>query len=365
MMPNWQSFIFVAVFLFTFLSYYTGLWYFRGAILIIGTVCLSWLVLYSTPRSIYSLTLLFVLLGLFSLISSLHNGGVSVVVLLIMVSQLSIAYCALKFDGVAHVFVVSYYSFLAFTVFLVGAYGFGAEEFDRIFDAVGRNGYSAILFALMIGYCITQFYNSQIVSVTPILITFLVMFPLYGRSSIFAAGLVLVAVVYRRFRHRIYIGYIVTPVLFAISSRYFNLDDIFVYTNFRSGVDSERWDVINEWLEVVKPMDLLTGVNLSALNTVNGLDGNPHNAFLRLQSFFGAAVVAIFMLLFVTLYYLVLDRMYFFLVIFISIIFKCFFDIIFFIGDLDFLLYPVLFYVFFRKLFSERMCRQNLLRCMK
>jgi len=285
----------------------------------------------------------------------MHNGGISLVVLLVMISQLSIAYSLLRFDAAANVVVATYYAFLAFTVFLVVVFGFGAEEFDVILQGVGRNGYSAILFALMIGYCILQVLNSRIIAITPILITFLAMISLYGRSSIFATGIVLLAAVHRRLGSWTYIGYIVAPVVIVLSVQYFDFNEIFEYTNFRSGVESERWDVISEWLGALKPLDLLVGVNLSTLNTVNDLDGNPHNAFIRLQSFFGAAVFAVFILLFGSLYFLVVDQMYFFLVIFLAIIVKCFFDTIYLIGDLDFLLYPVLFYIAFRRFISDRM----------
>jgi hypothetical protein len=362
---HWQNLVFIVLFSSIFLSYYTGLWHFRAVTLIIGIVCLSWLALHSAARSTYAYISFFALLGLFASISALHNGGISLVVLLIMISQLSIAYCSLKFDAVADVLLAFYYLFLIFTVFLVGAYGFGAAEFDAVFHGVGRNGYSAILFALMIGYCILQTFRVRLIAVTPIVITFFSMLPLYGRSSILATGLVLIAVVHRRLGNRAYIGYIVAAVLIASTARYFGLDEILEYTNFRSGVDSERWGVISEWSISLKSVDLLMGVNLSALNTVINLDGNPHNAFLRLQSFFGAAVVAIFVLIFSSFYYLVMDRMYFFLAIFISIIVKCFFDTIFLIGDLDFLLYPVLFFVLFRNLFFDRIFRHSQLRSAK
>jgi len=240
---------------------------------------------------------------------------------------------------------------------MIMLFDYGKEDFNNFFSGVSRNGYSAILFALMIGYCIRQVATGKAISIFLILLTFLVMFPLYGRTSILATGMVLLGSIFRKVGHRFYIYYLLLPILIGIGLQVFDLTDltdIVDMTNFRSGVDSERWAVIEEWLDGLGPLSLLTGVDLSTLDKVNELDGNPHNAFIRLQSIFGAGILVLIGVLVASFWYLVLDSKYFLLLLFVTIIFKSFFDIIFFVGDLDFLLYPVLFYVFFRRYFSDR-----------
>ena len=332
-----------------FLSYYYGTSYSRAASLVFGFACLFGLRIQNKVVMKYVLITIIAPLLIFALINVQHSEGVSVVVVSVLLAQLAISFYLIENIKIAFVVDYFFYFFLAFTIFSVVVLGYGPEEFDVFFSGVGRNGYSAILFALSVGYCVRRVLSSREISILLIALTTAVMVPLYGRSSLMASAILMVAVLVRRFRFQsLYFGL----ALLLPASLELDLTNVFdsitTMTNLKSGLESERWDVINEWLAKMSYGDFFIGYDLNKLETVKMLDGNPHNFFLRLHSFFGVSVFVLIFILMYSVFCLFKDRRFFLLCVFASIFIKIFFDIIFFIGDQDFLLYPVLFYPIFR-----------------
>lgn len=350
--PNAYKFLFLISIVSVFLTYYFSNSLFRIVSILFGVLCF-WCYIKRGLRG--ASTAFFAIVSpllFFSLFNIINTLGISAVAFFILIFQFAIA---LYFVGnargsslVSFIYVI----FLFLTIYNIVFNDYGPLEFDSFFSGVGRNGYSALLFSFLVGYCVERVLNEKPVSIILVALGFFVMIPLYGRSSIIAAGIVLLGSILKgagRFGYFCLIIFIV--VIFWGGDQISNYSNIMDATNFRSGTDSERWDVFSEWVVSLDVANILIGADLTKLSTVVALDGNPHNSFIRLHSFFGISLIILIAVLLVSMALMTYDKQFFLICIFFAIVFKCFFDIIYFVGDQDFLLYPILFYAFFRSHF--------------
>lgn len=353
--PNSYKFLFSISIASVFLTYYLSNSLFRIVSILFGCLCFWYCIKRGSRAASTALFAIVSPLLLFSLLNIINTSGISAVAFFVLIFQFAIAwYFVWNARGSSLVSFV-YVIFLLFTIYNIVLNDYGPLEFDSFFSGIGRNGYSALLFSFLVGYCVERVLNEKPVSIILVALGFFVMIPLYGRSSIIAAGIVLFGSILKgagRFSYFYLIIFIV--VIFWGGDQISNYSNILDATNFRSGTDSERWDVFNEWVVSLDVANILIGTDLTKLSTVVALDGNPHNSFIRLHSFFGISLIVLIALLLMSMALMTYDKQFFLICIFLAIVFKCFFDIIYFIGDQDFLLYPVLFYVFFRSHFLKK-----------
>ena len=330
--------------IFTFLGYYYSEYYFRIPIILFGIYLLINSRDYIFNKAVFNLVIIAIP---FSIINFIDTDGKSLFLLLILVSHLYIS-GFIFFNSPAKIVIIqSYYIFLSLTLILVFLFDYGPEEFNSFFLGVSRNGYSAFLFSLYMAYCLIKYSEKKEISLTLSALTFFLMIPLYGRSSIVATGIVVAAVFLKKLRFCHAIGLLAIFTLLSFFKDYMIWDVNVPIANFASGVESERFDILAEWSNKLSIQTALMGVNLKELQTVVLLNGDAHNGFLRLHSFWGIGVLPIFFYIFKSFFLLVIEKKYLIVTLLISILFKISLDTILFVSDLDYFLMPIIFYSIF------------------
>lgn len=274
----------------------------------------------------------------------------SLIVPLCFLGGVGCAWYGLEFGRTRAVLEVPFYAYLALTIYLIGVKGYGPEQFNEFYVGASRNGYAAILFATACGYVISRAVRGRRPSLLLLAAAFGCSIPLYGRSSIVALAIVFAAVAAKRWSGVFVL--VVTTAAAVIALWYVEIASLANLTNFKVGLESDRWQIISDYLFSLNPRSLLMGVRFGDVNSILENGGSPDIAFLRLHSFLGIAAFAFLGLFVMSAVTLVRNRFFLLFCVLLAILFRAFTDVILLFGTVDYFLTPVLFSPYFLRYFA-------------
>jgi hypothetical protein len=269
----------------------------------------------------------------------------SLIVPLCFLGGVGCAWYALEFGRTRAVLEVPFYAYLALTIYLIGVKEYGPEQFNEFYVGASRNGYSAILFATACGYVISRAVRGRRPSLLLLAAAFVCSIPLYGRASIVALAIVFAAVAAKRWSSVFVL--VVTTAAAVIALWYVEIASVANLTNFKGGLESDRWQIISDYLFSLNPRSLLIGVRFGDVNSILENGGSPDVAFLRLHSFLGIAAFAFLGLFLISAVTLVRNRFFLLFCVLLAILFRAVTDVILLFGTVDYFLTPVLFSPYF------------------
>jgi hypothetical protein len=268
----------------------------------------------------------------------------SLIVPICFLASVGCAWFACEFDRTRVLFELPFYIYLAITVFLIVVLGYGPAEFNTVYSGISRNGYSAILFATACGYVISRVRRGLHPSLLLLGCAVACTIPLYGRSSIAAMAVLFAAAAMQRWPRFALLSAVLAAVFIAVGSIGI---DLLASTNFRGGVESERWTIIDEYLSLLNPRTVAFGVPFDDVWAIRENGGSPDIAFLRLHSYLGIGVVFFLSLFFVSAWRLVAERQYLLLGVCIAVMFRASTDVILMFGTVDYFFAAVLVFPWF------------------
>jgi hypothetical protein len=249
------------------------------------------------------------------------------------------------------------YVFIAL-VFVLMLFGFfstfwtGMRNYGALFVFLSSIGvaWSSLEYKLSKYIFEYPFYSSILLAILVLLSSLF----LYSRTGISLSFVFLSLVLYQRLKFRVSVFISSVFLIFA----YVYIDDLLFiiesYSNFTKGVDSERYEIWHSYLSQLKGVDLFFGANLSENSYIsNYFKGNPHSAYIRLHSYFGVGLFLLISIIFLSLYLSFRDKRFLFFIISVVFLFRAAFDPIYFIWIFDYLFYPALFYVFFKRYYAR------------
>ncbi|MBM3106678.1 hypothetical protein IIE18_16230 [Pseudomonas sp. V1] len=295
---------------------------------------------------VFPALLIFFVLAVFGLGNSIWSEGRSVFTVFVALAAFGMAWSVLYFKTTLLFFELPFYMFLAFTLSLI-LMGYGPSEFNSVLQGYSRNGYSAVLLIFAVGYMFSRHYSGKSISLCLMAVVVLCSIPLYGRTGIaMATALFLVALWSRSKFMALGLGLLGLAVIVIFSSEIEQY--ITTRTNFSSGVDSPRALMWMDYLARLDFIGVAFGQDLNAVPLIAEYNGNPHNAFFLLHSYYGLGFFVLMLALCVSLVTLGLERRWLCLFLALVYLVRSFFDIIYLFGLLDYLVFPILFYCFFR-----------------
>lgn len=272
--------------------------------------------------------------------------------ILVMLSCMGIAWATLEFDLRKYVYEYPFLIFLFATIGLIST-GTDQHEFNEIMAAGSRNVYSAILLALAIGYLFSKKISGERTSILLGIALVATSLFLYSRTGLalsfalffpFLLGSGLTA----KFRPLLLAC---LPVLILITV-FFDVGEFLTRnSNFEKGLDSERFAIWHSYLSEIDAFNLIFGYNTLDNDLITEFRGNPHSAYLRLHSYFGAGLFFLLFLSLLSAHYLIKERKWTFIFLSSCFFFRAAFDPIYFIWNFDYAFYPFVFYIFFKNYF--------------
>jgi hypothetical protein len=296
------------------------------------------------------LIFLVVIIAVFSLLSFQSSEGRSLFSVVVFMGALGVSWFSLANRCTFYLYELPFYIVLSATLILFLAFGYGPVEFNTVLAGYSRNGYSAVLLAFAGGYVFSRIYRGKQVSLVLMVLVLISSFPLYGRSGIaMAFVLFLVVLCYRSLRLAALFGG--AGILCALFS--LDLIENYIYgaTNFSAGMESPRSEMLLQYLDSIDGLSLLTGSDITQIPIIFEYNNNPHNAFLLLHSYYGVSMVLLMCLIAASLFKLFLEKKFALLAVAVLFLCRALFDIIYLFGLFDYLLFPLLFYLFFAKYF--------------
>lgn len=221
-------------------------------------------------------------------------------------------------------------------------------QLELIFS-VSQNFISIIMLVCLGIYFINQKNINSSISLPVLFLPYPFVFLAAGRSGIIAFLILLFLKIATLKKYILYFIAAFIPLLiyfFNSDSLYFLSESLFSRFHLMSGEDEPRLGVLLSYTERLQNSfyDLLFGVDLRGLDVVNELEGNPHNSFISLHSYFGL-VPMLFVVYFAlsSSTKLFLSKEFPLLLLLISIIVRSSTDIALFYGALD----PIFFAIYF------------------
>lgn len=337
--------------IFSALAFYYGEIGYRTGAVVAGVLVFAVMLSVSRGRSdvsFFSIALLFFGLFIFSLFNYGWSEYRSVFTVFVFVSGLGVAWYAVEFRKTWVFFELPFFLFLIVTLWLILVEGYGAAEFNRILTGSSRNVYSGILLALASGYIFSREYAGKPISVTLFFLVFFISIPLYSRNGIFVSFVLLLCVLWRRSVLAVCVMGVVSLVVLVFGWEYF-YDLVQSRTNLAAGLESDRYYIAQDYFSHLDLTGFLGGVDLTSVPMVEAFGGNPHSAFLRLHSFFGVSIFLFVFIVGVSFFRLMLDRHYLLMVVLFLYLFRAVFDIFYLFNLMDFLVFPLAFYWYFKR----------------
>jgi hypothetical protein len=307
---------------------------------------------YSLILGYVFIALVFVLM-LFGFFSTFWTGMRNYGALFVFLSSIGVAWSSLEYKLSKYSFEYPFYLILIVTFWLIFL-GYDKNSFNDLLAVGSRNVYSSILLAFAFGYLFSRYYRGFQSSILLAILVLLSSLFLYSRTGISLSFVFLSLVLYQRLKFRVSVFISSVFLIFA----YVYIDDLLFiiesYSNFTKGVDSERYEIWHSYLSQLNGVDLFFGANLSENSYIsNYFKGNPHSAYIRLHSYFGVGLFLLISIIFLSLYLSFRDKRFLFFIISVVFLFRAAFDPIYFIWIFDYLFYPALFYVFFKRYYAR------------
>src|SRR5690554_841922 len=328
-----------------FLALFSGFFYIR---LILAALSFSFLLFFACfsndfklPHIIYVLFIF--LMGLAALDRS---GGSSLIAALFLTGGLAMAVVIRDFNlgDVAYKFPLLGYLLYLYFCWLV--LGYGSGEFNQIFSGYSRNIVGAVVLALLGGYLWICYEKDVRPSILIVISSALITIPLYGRSNIVALMLVVFCVLFFCWKFKFSLFCFCASVMAAIVLGPVVADYLSSETNFSSGIESPRYEMLLGYLGELNLFSLLLGGNEKLVLAIQEYGGNPHNAFIRFHSNFGFMLFVSLVAILAVFIRLLSSGSGFLLVLLCVMLFRGFFDVIFFGNLIDYALLGPLAYFF-------------------
>lgn len=329
-------------------AFYLGSLAFR-AIAVFSGLIVFFLMVIRYRRGV-SVVALFLLISCFALVNTLWSDSRSIFLVLAMLAAFGISWAVFElkltrcfYDGV-------FFLFLGITFFLVVFEGYGPKEFNVFMQGSSRNVYSALMLASALGYVLSSLFRGEKPSLLLLGMFVALSFPLYGRSAIAFSVLLVLIVIFCCYR-RIFFSVSAIGIIFVFVSSAFGdtaFRSFISGTNFESGLESARFDILKQYVAQTTWWSLLVGGDYTEYSIIEAYGDNPHNAFLRLHGYWGAGLAVLILCFWVSLILALKDRNLVMVAILLIALARAFFDIVYLFNLFDYLFFPAIFYGFFR-----------------
>ena len=242
-----------------------------------------------------------------------------------------------------------YFSSIGVILLYIAIAGYGIFSFSESSAAESRNRLSALLIFSQIFISHSLYSKNYKLPIIFPFVTFIFSLVLYGRSGIICAALILLFsfIFYMRKKKLLFIVLIALIVLFGICG----YDYIYLLfeqnTNFASGLESSRADMIELYIGSLDLIQFLFGRDLMSIDLIKFYDGNPHNSLIFGHSLMGIPYI---ILLVYFIVYLIVIRAWigvFFVLVFIM---RAFADTVALPGIYD----SIFFYIYFSSIKKMR-----------
>jgi len=352
----------VSYIVFSCLSFYFGNLFFRAVAVFIGCLLFFFMLISASRKSgFFCLTLFFIFFS-FALINYEWSGFRSIFLVFILIACVGVSWAAfeLRLTRIAFEYVFIFFLFLTFV--LVVFYDYGPKEFNRFLEGSSRNVYSALMLASAMGYVLSVSYREVKPSIILMLMFVAMSYPLYGRTAIaFSIGFAfcVFALYYKRLTLvSMFFGFLV--ICFASVYSDISVSDLVEGTNFESGMESERFDILEQYSERLEVSGFLVGQDFTVYPEIEKKDGNPHNAFLRLHGYWGLGVFAFAFACGMSFFLALFHGRPIVMIIILIVFSRAFFDIVYLFNLFDYLFFPSLFYFLFSDYFQRGLGRSDL-----
>lgn len=342
------AFLYVA---FCVLAFYYGLIEYRAGAVFLGVTIFSIMLTISQFRngiSFFSIMGLSICFLMFSLFNYKWSDYRSVFTVFIFVASFGVAWYSLEFRKTNYFFELPFKVFLIFTIYLMVFEGYGPSEFNTILFESSRNVYSGILLALASGYILSRDYRGEAVSVALLFLVCLTSIPLYSRNGIFVSVLLFFCALWRRSTIAGSLLVMVGLVFLALGWDYV-CELMRSNTNLSAGLESDRYYIAKDYFDNLDLVGFFAGMDLSRVPMVEAFGGNPHSAFLRLHSFFGVSVFLLMIVSMISFVTLLLEKKILLALVLLLYLFRAAFDIFYLFNLFDYLVFPLVFYWYFRR----------------
>ena len=304
----------------------------------------------SESRDIWSISIgLFCLCLPFALLNCVATEYKSLIVPLCFLGGVGCSWYALECRKSEYIFEWPFIGLLVTTLYLILFRDYGMTEFNEIFAGASRNGYSAMLVALACAYTLSRISRGRRVSVTLIALAFACSFPLYGRSGIVSTALILAVVFAGRWPRLAVASVAILGIVVVLGYDAIALL-VNVGTNFKSGLISDRWTILADYLAALNPQSLATGVSFDDILSIRENGNSPDIGFLRLHSYLGMSSMVFIAMYLLSAVEMVAQRHWVLLGLLIAVLLRTATDIIYMFGVFDFLFMPLLLFPYFRPL---------------
>ena len=290
---------------------------------------------------------------LMSLYSAQDNDFRSIYYLLIGFSSFAVGFTLYIFPKYS--LRLSFWMLVIFYFFIIGAValGDGASSLilNELFPGSSRNIVGAMAVFIQIFYSASYYRLNKKLPQVFVWITLVIIFLAFGRSSIAAGVILLFAhIVFlgrRKVKTSVFIIMLIT-ILISLSGAFMKAQEYIEYnTNFNKGIESSRSEIIKEYLSTTTGKKLVLGHPISDSQTALSLNGNPHNSYIRMHSYYGIVGV-LFLCSVLMVLVLRVNKHNFIYVIFILIyLFRVFFEPLALFDIYDFLLFYLLSLIYF------------------
>lgn len=193
---------------------------------------------------------------------------------------------------------ILFFTFFFYNVYSIGI--FNPAGYNDILHNGSRNIVAAFILFITV-FLISVHYQERLQ--TPVLyliIPFLSCVILYGRTGVALSFILLIFFTYNRFN--IYYKVLLLTISSLIIAYFLNDLTLIVtkYTNFNTGLETPRTDMINEYINDLTFKELVFGQSFSdCCTTIMQFGENPHNSFIKGHSRYGIAHTMFFMFVFI------------------------------------------------------------------
>ncbi|MDO9145882.1 MULTISPECIES: hypothetical protein [Comamonadaceae] len=251
------------------------------------------------------------------------------------------------------------------------------EPFELMIPGAGGNGLPSYLIVVQIGYSLTSYLKFNRLPIASSIATLLVAFFGLGRGSILIGALILIFSIFvnastsksdRKITIR-FVGIIALLLSVYLYSNYEKigsaLELLIEQSKFSQGVfDESRGQIIADYMNKINEWTLIFGASYDNTSIAHYFDGNPHNSFIRVHSFYGVA--GLIFVLTTPIFIAISNRLVTQKIVAICLIFFAWIrattEPIFFPSTLDFF-YLFYFFIFFR--FAQQKQKQLRIACLQ
>ncbi|MCZ6134025.1 hypothetical protein [Campylobacter ureolyticus] len=243
---------------------------------------------------------------------------------------------------------ISFWTLVILYVFFILSafrYGLSPDSVNSYLNHFSRNILAAMFLFHQILYSSFYFKKNAKLPIVTTIFTFIISIFCYGRSGIFYSFILLFFSIAYNAKGKNTYKYILTFIFFLSLIFLFLLKEQILLliqnsTNFKYGLDSPRFSIIEEYFKSFSFYNFIFGLDLSELKTIQLYDNNTHNFLLQSHSQFG--IFFIIFIIFIIFKYMFKKKKYVYLVFTLILLSRGLIDTIVLFANFDFILYIIL-----------------------